>query len=144
MKAYSEDLRRKIVAALERGGSKTQTARLFGVSLSSVKSYARTVRQGVSLAPKKRPGRPPKVGEKAERLLQADIEERPAATISDRRRLLERIAGTSVSDSTVGRLLKRMGFSRKLVTGRVSQRSSPSKATPSTSSRIQPATGRVL
>ena len=40
MKAYSEDLRQKIVTALERGTSKAQAARLFDVSLSSVKRYA--------------------------------------------------------------------------------------------------------
>jgi transposase len=39
MRAYSEDLRRKIVQAVERGVSKAQTARLFGISLSSVKLY---------------------------------------------------------------------------------------------------------
>ena len=34
MKPYSEDLRRKIVAAVEGGMPKTQAARLFGLSLS--------------------------------------------------------------------------------------------------------------
>jgi transposase len=51
MRAYSEDLRNKIVAAIERGMSKAQAARLFDVSLSSVKRYARIVRQGDSLIP---------------------------------------------------------------------------------------------
>jgi transposase len=41
MKAYSEDLRRKIVSAIERGMSKAQAARLFDVSLSSVKRYSK-------------------------------------------------------------------------------------------------------
>ena len=37
MKAYSEDLRQKVVEALERRGiSKSEAARLFGMSLSSV------------------------------------------------------------------------------------------------------------
>jgi transposase len=49
MKAYSEDLRKKVVEALERGVPKTEAARLFGVSLSSVKRYARIARQGGSL-----------------------------------------------------------------------------------------------
>ena len=40
MRAYSEDLRRKIIEATERGVSKAGSARLFGVSLSSVKRYA--------------------------------------------------------------------------------------------------------
>jgi transposase len=60
MKAYSEDLRRKIVDAVRRGTSKRETASLFGVGLSSVKRLARMEREGDSLAPKKPPGRPPK------------------------------------------------------------------------------------
>ena len=64
MKAYSEDLRQKIVVALERGASKAQAARLFDVSLSSVKRYASKAQQGHSLAPEKGSGRPPKLDER--------------------------------------------------------------------------------
>ena len=113
MKAYSEDLRQKIVAALERGMSKGEAARLFSVSLSSIKRYARTAREGRSLAPKKRAGRPPKINEWTKQLLKADMKERPAASVSDRRRFLAHLTGMQLSDSTVWRLLKRLGFSRK-------------------------------
>ena len=113
MRAYSEDLRKKIVAAIERGMSKSQAARTFDVSLSSVKRYARTSRRGDPLTPKKSPGRPHKADEKARALLEEDVKERPAATISQRRRFLEHITGTALSDSTVRRLMKRMGFSQK-------------------------------
>jgi len=42
MKPYSEDLRSRIVKALQEGGvSKSAVARLFDVGLSSVKRYAR-------------------------------------------------------------------------------------------------------
>jgi transposase len=113
MKAYSEDLRKKIVAAIERGMSKAQAARLFDVSLSSIKRYSRTARQGGSLEPRKSPGRPPKADEKARVLLEKDVEGRPAATIGQRRSFLEHLTGTTLSDSTVRRLMKRMGFSQK-------------------------------
>jgi transposase len=93
--------------------SKAQAARLFGVSLSSVKRYSRIARQGGSLTPRKSSGRPPKIDENAEKLLEEDIEERPPAAVSERRRFLEHITGRALSDSTVRRLLKRMGFSRK-------------------------------
>ena len=73
MKAYSEDLRQKIVTALECGSSKSQAAHLFDVSLSSVKRYARKARQWDSLAPKKDSRRPPKLDENAGRLLEEDI-----------------------------------------------------------------------
>jgi transposase len=113
MTSYSEDLRHKIVAAVERGMPKTQAARLFDVSLSSVKRYARMARQGDSLAPKKRPGRAPKVDEKVKKLLNQDMKERPAATIAERISFLESITGERLSYSTIWRLLKRLGWSRK-------------------------------
>jgi len=113
MKAYSEDLRKKIVASIERGMSKTQAARLFDVSLSSVKRYSRMASQGGSLEPRRSPGRPRKADEKAQLLLRKDVEERPAATIGQRRRFLEHVTGTTLSDSTVRRLMKRLGHSQK-------------------------------
>jgi transposase len=113
MKAYSEDLRRKIVDAVRRGVPKSETASLFGVSLSSVKRFSRMEREGDSLAPKKPPGRPPKGTDATRRLLLADLAERPAATAPERRRYLERMTGESMSDSTVRRLVRRLGHSRK-------------------------------
>src|SRR5215213_2492777 len=113
MRAYSEDLRKKIVAAIERGMSKAQAARTFDVSLSSVKRYSRMASQRGSLEPRKSPGRPRKADEKAQLLLEKDVKERPGATISQRRRFLEHLMGTTLSDSTVRRLMKRLGFSQK-------------------------------
>jgi transposase len=93
--------------------SKVRAARLFGVSLSSVKRYSRMATQGGSLEPRRSPGRPRKADEKARLLLRRDVEECPAATISQRRRFLEHLTGTTLSDSTVRRLIKRLGFSQK-------------------------------
>jgi transposase len=113
MKSYSEELRHKIVAAVERGMPKTQAARLFDVSLSSVKRYSRMAHQGNSLAPKRRAGRAPKVDEKTKKLLNEDMKERPAATIAQRISFLQSITGERLSYSTIWRLLKRLGWSRK-------------------------------
>lgn len=113
MKPYSEDLRTRIVRAVEGGISKSAAAHLFGVSLSSVKRYSRIAQRGGSLTPKKGGGRPPKIDQTAEKLLKEDVKERPAATVSERRRFLEHTTGKTLSASTVKRLLKRLGFSRK-------------------------------
>lgn len=114
MNAYSEDLRKKIVEAKERGMPTVEVARTFGVGLSSVKRYAKVAREGGSLSPKRSPGRRPKADERARRrLLEADLRERPAATLSERREYLRSVAGLGVSDSTVSRLLRRMGWTRK-------------------------------
>jgi transposase len=114
MKAYSEDLRRKVVEAVQqRRMGKSEAARTFGVSLSSVKRYVGKARQGESLSPRKHPGPRPKIDEKARRLLEADVEERPAVSLRERGRFLERMAGVRVSESTLSRLLRGMGFSPK-------------------------------
>lgn len=55
MNAYSEDLRNKFVGALRRGMTKSEAARTFSVSRSSVKSYAKLVEEGRPLAPKSAP-----------------------------------------------------------------------------------------
>jgi transposase len=114
MKAYSEDLRQKVVEAVEqRGASKSEAARLFGIGLSSAKRYTKLASEGKALTPRKGGGRPPIADETTRKLLEEDISTRPSATIRERRRFLERFAGKSLSEVTLRRLLKRMGFSRK-------------------------------
>ena len=76
MKAYSEDLRRKIVDAIERGMLKAQAARTFRVGISTVKRYATKARRGESLEPGKAPGKRPKMDERLSKLLEEDLKER--------------------------------------------------------------------
>ena len=113
MKAYSEDLRAKILQGVVRGMPKSEAARAFGVSRASVKRYAAARREGRPLAPKKQPGSKPKLDGRARKLLEADVEDRPAITLKDRRRFLGEMVGVSVSESTLSRLLRKMGFSPK-------------------------------
>jgi len=114
MKAYSEDLRKKIVEAVERPGtSKSEAARLFGISLSSVKRYTKLADRGEPLTPRKGGGRPPIADDATRKILEQDIRTRPSATIKERRRFLKSFAGKSLSEPTLRRLMKRMGFSRK-------------------------------
>jgi transposase len=113
MNAYSEDLREKIVEALGRGMGKSQAARTFSVSLSSVKRYAKLAQEGRSLAPKNRPGSKPKLDERSSKLLQADLEEHPFLTLQERCEYLRAVASVEVSRSTVCRAIKRMDSTRK-------------------------------
>ena len=86
---YSEDLRQKIVEAVHRGTPKSEIARLLGVSLSSIKRYARLAREGKPLAPRKAPGKRPKIGERARRLFW-----RPTSKNDRRREPSKRGAGS--------------------------------------------------
>jgi transposase len=114
MDAYSEDLRRKIVGAVqERRLNQSEAARAFGVSRSSVKRYLKAVRQGRSLSPGKAPGKRSSLDEKSRKLLEADVEDRPFAKLKQRQEYLHEAAGISVSESTLSRTIRSMGFGRK-------------------------------
>ena len=113
MKAYCKDLRRKIVDAIERGMPKAQAARTFGVGISTVKRYATKAQRGEYLEPGKAPGKAPKIDERVGKLLQADLEERPFATLRERCEYVEALSGVSVSRSTMCRAIARIGSTRK-------------------------------
>ena len=113
MSGYSVDLRQRIVSSIEGGSSKAQAARTFSVSLSSVKRYVGRAQRGESLAPKKRPGSAPKLDEKARKLLENDLQERPFASLQERCEYIEAMTGLSVSRSTMCRAIARIGPTRK-------------------------------
>ena len=70
-------------------------ARTFGVGVSTVKRHAATAREGRSLVPKKRPGSKPKMDGAAVRLPEANLRERPTATLPQRKDRWERASATS-------------------------------------------------
>jgi len=113
MSGYSEVLRWRIVSAVKGGMPKAQAARTFSVSLSSVKRYVEKAQRGESLAPKKRSGSAPKLDEKAMKLLEEDLQERPYLTLQERRDYVEAVSGISVSRSTMCRAIARIGPTRK-------------------------------
>ena len=115
MKPYSKDLRQKIVDALGRGMSKAQAAaRTFGVGISTVERYATKAQRGEPLGPGKAPGKPPKMDERVNKLLQEDLKDRPFATLGERCEYVEALSGVSVSRSTMCRAIaRRIGSTRK-------------------------------
>jgi transposase len=113
MKAYSVDLREKIVAAVRRGMSKAQAARTFGVGATSVKRYVKLQEEGKPLTPGKAPGKKSKLDASAMRLLEEDLRARPALTYEKRAALLCGLLGIRVSKATICRAIKRLGYTRK-------------------------------
>jgi transposase len=60
MKAYTQELRERIVAAVDRGVPREEVADVFGVGLSTIKRYLKQRRETGSMAAKPIPGRPAK------------------------------------------------------------------------------------
>lgn len=113
MRAYSMDLREKIVESVKKGVPKSETARRFGVDRATVKRYCKRLDERGTLEPCKAPGKAPKLGEKARKLLSEDLEQRPWATHPQRAEFLFAACGVRVSEATVCRAVKRLWHSRK-------------------------------
>ena len=77
MKAYSEDLRRKIVDAIVRGMPKAEAARTFGVGDLDGQTLRHQGSRGEPLRPGKAPGKRPKMDERVSKLLEEDLEGAP-------------------------------------------------------------------
>ncbi len=113
MKAYSMDLRKKIVESVKQGVPKSETARRFGVHRATVKRYCKQLDERGTLEPRKAPGKGPKLDEKAMRLLAEDLQQRPWATHSQRAEFLLALTGVRVSEATLCRTVRRLHRSRK-------------------------------
>lgn len=59
MKAYSLDLRERIVRAVDQGYPRAEIVQLFGVSRATIKRYVKQRRETGHLRRKPIPGRPP-------------------------------------------------------------------------------------
>lgn len=115
MRAYSLDLRQKVVAAYERGESTIEEiATLFSVGPTFVKKMLRLHREGDDLSPLPHGGgHTPKLSDKHLQMLQAEIRRNNDVTIEELRVLLRNKASVEVSQPTVSRALTRLNLPRK-------------------------------
>jgi transposase len=126
MKEYSVELREKIVAAIHRGMSKAQTARAFKVGATSVKRYVKLAEEEKPLSPGKAPGRKGKLSGSAMKLLEEDLQARPAVAYEKRADLLQQLLGVRVSRSTICRAIERLGYTRRTAHKAAQARYTPS------------------
>jgi transposase len=110
MKAYSLDLRQKIVEAYLKGGiSQRQLAFRFGVALSFIEKLLKQYRETGSIAPKiRRQQTPTKLNEQQLNVLQEIVSKNNDATLEEIRKELEQKTGVLIGRSTVDRILKKM------------------------------------
>ena len=113
MRAYSLDLRERIVRAVEGGMSKANAARTFQICLNTVKRLVDQHQETGSLAPKPKPGRPRRVGKDKEPELIAMVDAHPDATLAEYCQELASSLGIVVSESTMCRMLQDVRQSRK-------------------------------
>jgi len=115
MKAYSTDLREKLVMAYESGeGTLDEVADTFGVGRCTVARMMKLWRSGQSLVPLPHGGGyPATLNEKLLALLQSQVALQPDATLSELAAQLKKKAKVEVHLSTVCRALQKLGLPRK-------------------------------
>jgi transposase len=113
MKAYSLDLRERIVDAVAQGMTKARAGRTFAVSLATVKNYVLQVERTGSLAPRPIPGRPREIPPEQEPALVAQLRATQDATLDELRATWEQETGGRVSAATLSRAIKRLKWTRK-------------------------------
>lgn len=115
MKAYSNDLREKIVSAYASNNySQREIAELFGVSESTVKNFVRRKRQtGSSDALPHGGGQPSRVDEAAREFLRTTLQQNNDRSLEELCVSLQQKHKVSISLATMCRLLQALGLPRK-------------------------------
>src|ERR671926_376735 len=101
MRAYSKDLRERIVRAVEEGKSRREVARVFHISLFTVKRDLKQWEEKGNVGPKPIPGRPPKKLVNEHGKLQEQLETNPDATLQEHCQQWEASSGIKISTSTM-------------------------------------------
>jgi transposase len=111
-RAYSNDLRERVVAAVQAGGTCRSVAELFGVAVSTVVKWSRRHRETGSVAPGKMGGHRRRVLEPYRAFIVERLQQTPHLTLHRLKdELIER--GVMVSHNAVWQFLRREGLSFK-------------------------------
>ena len=134
MKAYSQDLRARVVRACdEHRGTRSQIAQLFSVSTAWIRRLLQRYRATGALTPRpRRYGPHPKLDHTCRQQLATLVAQDPDATLAE---LRDRLGG-DVSLPTLCRALAQLGLPRK------KSPSAPASRTGPTCARVAPASRR--
>ena len=115
MRAYSVDLRERVVVAVNRGMPIVEVADIFQVSPTTVSRWVNRRRRDStdSLQPKKSPGRPKHLSSDHLAVLRLQLESHPSAMLQDHCRMLAARHDVKVSIATMTRMIRALGWTRK-------------------------------
>jgi transposase len=113
MKQYSADLRERLLGAIDAGLPQIEAARLFGVSVSSIKRWRQQVQRTGSLVARPRTGRHRRVRPEEEAAMLAQVTAAPDATLAEHCAAWAATTGVYLSTATMSRTLARLDQPRK-------------------------------
>ena len=113
MRAYSTDLKERLVRAVADGQPMREAARRFGVAVTTVKRAVVQERETGSLERKPIPGGPRRIGNDQEALLRARLAAAPDATLEEHCAWWAEQQGQQLSEATMWRAIRRLGWTHK-------------------------------
>jgi transposase len=113
MRAYSDDLRQRIVRAVDQGHRQAEIAAAFQVSVATIKRYLKQRRETGQVTAKPIPGRPPKQRAALEAALPGQLAAHRDVTLAEHCRIFAAAHGQKVSRDTLRRALDRLGWTWK-------------------------------
>lgn len=114
MKAYSIDLRERVIKAVEAGKqSQAQIAETFGVGRRTVEKWWRRWRETQSVTALAHGGGKPRVLAESEGVLRATLKKQPDATLDELCAQVLEVQGLTVNPSMMCRELQRLNLPRK-------------------------------
>lgn len=108
MKAYSKDLRLKVLEAVDRGMDRREVAGVFGVSLASIKRWLKMRSELGDVRARPIPGPPAKKGKMLAEWLPSQLERNPDLTLEEHCEAFEEDLGVKVSKATMCRAIGRV------------------------------------
>jgi transposase len=103
MRAYSKDLRVKVLDAVDRGMPREEVASIFGISLPSIKRWLKRRRETGKVDPKPIPGPPATKGAMLQEWLPGHLQRNPDLTLEEHCEAFEEELGVKVSTATMSR-----------------------------------------
>jgi transposase len=113
MKAYSEDLRERVIRAVEAGRPREAVAARFEVSVPTIERWVRLKRETGGLARRRVPGAPAVKTVGLSAALAERLAEHADATLTEHCAWWRETSGFEVSPATMCRALARLGWPRK-------------------------------
>jgi transposase len=113
MKAYSQDLRQRVLQAIDAGQNQATVAKTFSVSVATIKRYLKQRRETGHVRPKTIPGRPAVKGAVLQDHLRAQLEAYPDVSREEHCRLFQAAHGITVSPASISRARAALGWTRK-------------------------------
>ncbi len=113
MRAYSPEVRQRVLRAVDEGTSRDQIIELFHISRATIQRYVKQRRETGSVLPRPLPGRPPRKRAALQMGVQALLEAHPEASQQEYCHWWEAEHGMCVSRASMSRAIHAIGWVRK-------------------------------